>query len=343
MKSAVYEGNKSVRIVDRPIPQAGPGEAVVKIALCGICGTDLAIYFEGMLPPPFVPGHENVGTIHELGDEVDGLAVGDRVAAGPPGSCGRCYYCVHGRPSLCVDGFEQTNGLRRDGGMAEYMLVRDARQMLYPIPENVSYEDAVLFDSMATALRGISQSAFRIGDNVVVSGAGPIGLSAIQLLKLGGARHVTALEVVEEKRKLAAKLGADLVLDPLTESEELGTRLKALYGGVGPDLVVECAGKARSLEVCLGLPRAAGQVLNLGAGGEPVSVVPGALALREIGLVSSLAFTADEAKLCLEYLADGRFHTKGMLSDVIPLTNLVEKGFERLIADRSLVKVAVAP
>jgi threonine dehydrogenase-like Zn-dependent dehydrogenase len=343
MKAALYEGDKTIRLTDRPIPKAGPGEAVVKIELCGICGTDLHIYFEGMLPPGFVPGHENVGIIHELGEGVEGFAVGDRVVAGPPGPCGACYYCGQGRPSLCVDGFEQTNGLRRDGGMAEYMLVKDARQMLYPIPENVSFEDAVLTDTMATALRGIRQAAFRMGSNVVVSGAGPIGLSAIQFLKLGGARHVTALEIVEEKRRLATEMGADLVLDPIADGEHLGSWLNALYGGVGPDLVVECAGKAKSLELCLGLPRAAGQVLNLGAGGEPVSVVPAVLAIREIGLVSSLAYSAEEARLCLEYLAQGRFSTRGMLSDVIPLADLVEKGFERLIADRSLVKVAVAP
>lgn len=343
MRAAVYVGERTIRFEERSVPEPGPGEAVVKIALCGICGTDLHIYFEGMLPPGFVPGHENVGTIYALGEGVAGLAVGDRVAAGPPGSCGRCYYCLHGRPPLCVDGFEQTNGLRRDGGMAEYMLVKDARQMLYRLPDNVSFEDAVLTDTMATALRGLRQSAFRMGDNVVVSGAGPIGLSVIQFLKLGGARHVTALEIVPEKRVLAGELGADLVLDPESESDDLPALLTELYGGVGPDLVVECAGRARSLELCLRLPRAGGQILNLGAGGEPVAVVPAALALREIGLVSSLAYSAEEAKLCLDYLASGRFRTKGMLSDVISLTDLVERGFERLAADRSLVKVAVAP
>jgi len=343
VKAAVYVGDKTIRFEDRPLPKAGPGEAVVKIALCGICGTDLHIYFEGMLPPGFVPGHENVGIIHEVGEGVEDFTVGDRVVAGPPGSCGRCYYCLHGRPSLCVDGFEQTNGLRRDGGMAEYMLVRDARQMLYRIPDDVTFEDAVLTDTMATALRGLLQSAFRMGDNVVVSGAGPIGLSVIQFLKLGGARHVTALEIVPEKRRLAAELGADLVLDPEVEGDEIAARLVKLYGGVGPDLVVECAGKARSLELCLRLPRAGGQVLNLGAGGEPVTVVPAMLALREIGLVSSLAYSAEEAKLCLDYLASGRFRTTGLLSDIIPLADVVERGFKRLVADRSLVKVAVAP
>ncbi len=343
MKAALYEKEHTIRIVDRPIPQAGPGEAVIKIELCGICGTDLHIYYEGMFPPGFVPGHENVGTVYQLGEGVDGFHVGDRVAAGPPGSCGRCYYCVHGRPSLCLTAMSETNGLSRDGGFAEYMLVRDARQSLYPIPESVSFKDAVLTDTIATALRGIVQSALRMGDNVVVSGCGPIGLSAVQLLKLGGARHVTAIEVVERKRALAAKLGADLVLDPLAGAETLPDRIRKLYNGVGADLAVECAGVADSLGLCLALVRAGGQVLNLGAGGGPLPVVPAMLAVREINLASSLAYTADEAKTVLAYLADGRFKTEGMVSDIIPLADFVEQGLERLVADRSLVKVAVAP
>jgi threonine dehydrogenase-like Zn-dependent dehydrogenase len=343
VKAALYENERTIRVIDRPIPQAGPGEAVVKIELCGICGTDLHIYYEGMFPPGFVPGHENVGTIHQLGDGVEGFQIGDRVAAGPPGACGHCYYCVHGRPSLCVTAMSETNGLSRDGGFAEYMLVRDPRQMLYPIPASVSFQDAVLTDTMATALRGIVQSAFRMGDNVVVSGCGPIGLSAVQLLKLGGARHVTALEVVEQKRALATRLGADLVLDPLAERAPLSETICELYNGVGADVVIECAGVPESLGLCLTLVRAGGQVLNLGAGGGPLPVVPAMLAVREINLASSLAYTADEARTVLGYLADGRFTTEGMVSDIIPLADLVEKGLERLVVDRSLVKVAVAP
>ncbi len=342
MKALLYEGVENASVVDRPMPKAGPGEAVVKIGLCGICGTDMHIYFEGMLPPPFVPGHENVGVISELGEGVEGFAVGDRVVAGPPGNCGRCFYCTHGRPNLCVDGFGNTNGLTRDGGMAEYMLVRDARQMLYKVPDNVSFEDAVLTDTIATALRAISQSDLALGDNVLVSGAGPIGLAAIQLFKLAGARHVTALEIVPEKRALAAASGADVVLDPVAEGEGLRGRIAELYGH-GPDLVAECAGKAQSLGLCIDLVRNGGQVLNIGAGGEPLSIVPAMLAVREVGLKSSLAYGAQEAKLTLDYLAAGRFKTDGMLSGVIPLADTVEQGFKRLKADRSLVKVAVKP
>jgi threonine dehydrogenase-like Zn-dependent dehydrogenase len=343
MKAAVYEAVRTIRFVDRPVPKAGPGEAVVKIKLCGICGTDVHIYFDGLLPPGIVLGHENVGTIAELGEGVEGFAVGDRVAAGPPGSCSRCYHCLHGRPSLCVDGFEQTNGLRRDGGMAEYMLVKDANQMLYPIPDNVSFEDAVLFDSVATAYRGLTQSAFTMGDSVVLSGAGPIGLAALQFLRMGGARHITVLEIVDEKRKLAQDFGADLVLDPAAEGAALRDRIMGLYGGVGADVVVECAGVPQSFETCLDLVRAGGQMLHLGAGGRTVALIPWYLTTRELDIKSTLAFGAEEALKCLDLFAAGRFVTKGMLSDVIPLAELVERGLERLASDKSLVKIAVAP
>jgi len=242
-----------------------------------------------------------------------------------------------------VDGFEQTNGLRRDGGMAEYMLVRDAEQSLYPIPDNVSFEEAVLFDSMSTAYRGLTQSAFTMGDNVVVSGAGPIGLSVVQHLRLGGARHITVLEVVKEKRRLAQKFGADLVLDPVAEGPALADRILGLYDGVGADLVVECAGVPQSFAVCLSLARACGQVLHLGAGGQEVGVLPWSLTIKELDIKSTLAFGAEEARKCLDLIASGRFVTDGMLSDVIPLADVVERGFDRLVADKSLVKIAVAP
>ena len=343
MKVAVYEGVKSIKFEERPIPRAGPGEAVIKIKYCGICGTDMHIYFEGILPPGIILGHENVGTVAESGPGVNEFKVGDKVVAGPPGPCGKCYYCLHGKPSICVDGFENTNGLRRDGGMAEYMLVRDARQMLFKIPDSVSFEDAVLIDTIATAYRGIIQSAFKLGDNVVLIGAGAIGLSAIQFLKIGGARHITVLQRSPKKREFAAKFGADLVLNPEEEGDALLGKVMGLYGGIGADIAFECAGTPQAFELCLTLVRAGGQVLNLGVTESPASVAPAFIVLRELDIKSSLAYGGEEVHKCLYYLSSGKFSTKGLLSDVIPLGDLVEKGFNRLSVDKSLIKVAVAP
>ncbi len=345
MKVAVYEGVKSIRFEERPIPKAGPGEAVVKIKYCGICGTDMHLYFIGdpMIKPGVVLGHENVGTVYEIGEGVMGLRVGDRVVAGPPGPCGRCYYCLHGHPNICVNAFPNTNGLGVDGGMAEYMLARDPSGMLFKIPDNVSFEDAVLTDTIATAYRAITQSAFKLGDNVVVSGAGPIGLSAIQIFKMAGARHITSLEVVDARRKLALQMGADLALDPAAEGEKLVDKLTQLYDGVGPDIVVEAAGVPQSFELCLTLPRGGGQLLNLGVTVEPSRVVQSLMVIKEMNIKSSLAYGGEEVQKVLYYLSTGKMSTRGIFSGSVPLSDLVEKGFDRLLADKSLIKVAVAP
>jgi (R,R)-butanediol dehydrogenase/meso-butanediol dehydrogenase/diacetyl reductase len=343
MKAAVYTALRTIEFQDRPVPKAGPGEVVVKIKYCGICRTDVEIYFEGILPPGIVLGHENVGTVAEIGQGVEGWRVGDRVIAGPPGPCGRCYYCLHGMTSICVDGFEQTNGLRRDGGMAEYMLVRDPGYMLARIPDHVPFEDAVLMDCIATAYHGIQKSDFRMGDNVLVSGAGIIGLCLIQLLKMAGAGHITVLQPSPVKRELALKLGADVAFDPREEGDGLLDKVRALYRGIGADIAFECAASHESFQACLGLLRSGGQLLELGVTETPMTIVPAAIVMRELSLKASLAYDYEDVRECLAYLATGRFRTKGLLSEIIPLSDLVEKGFNRLIVDKSLIKVAVAP
>jgi threonine dehydrogenase-like Zn-dependent dehydrogenase len=345
VKVAFYKDVNNIEIQERPIPKAGPGQAVIKIKLNGICGTDLHLFFNGdpMVKPGVVLGHENVGTVFEMGEGVCGFELGDRVVAGPPGPCGECYFCLHGRPNICTKGFPNTNGLGVDGGEAEYMLVRDPKKMLFKIPDNVSFEDAVLTDTIATAYRGITQSDFKLGDNVVVSGAGPIGLSCISILKMGGARHITVLEIVEARRKLALELGADRVLDPKEEGDKLPDKIVELYDGVGPDLVVEAAGVPRSFQLCLTLPRAGGQLLNLGVTAEPATVIQALMVVKELSIKSSLAYGGEEVRKVLYLLASGKMSTRGLYSGSIPLTNIVDKGFNRLAADKTLIKVAVAP
>ena len=134
MKAILYEGVRKVKIVDIPKPTAGAGQAVVKVSLCGICGTDVHAYKqEGILFPGTILGHETVGTIEETGPGVEGFIIGDRVAVGAPGTCPEgCYYCRIGRPTLCVNGFPRTLGIGpgTQGGYAEYVLVEYPNRML---------------------------------------------------------------------------------------------------------------------------------------------------------------------------------------------------------------------
>lgn len=346
MKVAVYEGVKSIRLQERPDLKAAPGEVIVKIRYCGICGTDLHAYLHGgLLSPGLVLGHENVGTIAEIGKGVTGWKVGERVVAGPPGPCGECYYCRHGRSSICVHSFERTSGLAPgfDGGMAEYLRVRDPQNMLFRIPDNVSFEDAVLIDTIAVALRGIRDSHFRLGDNVVVIGAGAIGLSAVQFLKIGGARHITVLQPSEKKRELALRFGADVALNPLEKGAAVREKVIALYGGIGADVAFECAGTPQSFQAALEVIKSGGQVLVLGVSEKEAPVIEATLVSREIEIKATLAYSGEEVHMCLDFLAQRWFNTEGMLSDIISLDDIVEKGFERLATTKGLVKVAVAP
>ncbi|NQT31853.1 MAG: alcohol dehydrogenase catalytic domain-containing protein [Deltaproteobacteria bacterium] len=346
MKVAVYEGVRSIRLQERPKPKAAPGEVIVKIKYCGICGTDVHAYLhEGLLQPGLILGHENVGTIDEIGEGVEGWKLGERVVAGPPGLCGECYYCKHGYPTLCETGFSRTNGLApgHDGGMAEYMRVREPKTMLHRIPDEVPSEDAVLVDIMAVGLRGILQSKFKLGDNVVVVGAGAIGLCVVQWLKLGGARHITVIQPSQKKREFALKLSADVGLNPLEEGAAIREKVMALYGGIGADIVYECAGTNPAIKTSLELTKSGGQVMLLGVNEEETPFVEALLIQRETEIKTSLAYGEDEIRLCLDFLAQRRFKTEGMVSDIIGLDDIVEKGFERLASTKGLVKVLLAP
>ena len=345
MKVAVFEGVRSIRLQERPDLEAAPGEVIIKIKYCGICGTDVHIYDAELLPPPLVLGHENVGTIADIGEGVEGWELGDRVAVSPPGPCGKCYYCNHGHSSICTTGFARTNGLGpgHDGGMAETMRVREPKTMLHKISDQVSFEDAVLIDTTAVGLRGIIQSRFKVGDNVVVSGAGPIGLGTIEWLKIAGARHITVLEPSKKKRALALEHGAHEVYDPLEMGHGLREKILACYGGLGADVAFECAGVPQSFEMALDLIRGAGQMLVLGVNEKKACVSEASMIQRESEIKASLAYGGEEVATCLDFLAQGRFNTDGFLEDIIRLDDIVEKGFERLKADSDLMKIAVAP
>ena len=166
------------------MPHAGPGQMVVKIDYCGVCGTDMEAYRYEIVKPVIVLGHENVGTVYQVGEGVTRFRVGDKVLCGPPSYCKEsCSACRSGRPNICAHGFGRTNGIGGpDGGFAEYMLVGDVEHtMIVPIPEGVDPKDAVLFDVICVSLHALRRSNFKFGDTVAVSGTGPIGLAAIQL------------------------------------------------------------------------------------------------------------------------------------------------------------------
>src|SRR5687768_6880729 len=247
MRAAVFHGVNDVRVEDVPRPRAGAGEAVIRVTLTTICGTDLHIV-RGKYPvrPGLVIGHEPVGVIEELGAGVTGYKVGERVLVGAITPCGQCGACLSNHQAQCGhgEGYEAVGGWRFgntiNGAQAEYLLVPYAQANLARIPDDLSDEQAVLLSDIAsTGFAGAESGHVRIGDAVVVFAQGPIGLCATAAAKLMGASLVIGVDGDETRLAMARRMGADVVLDyrhcdPVDE-------VTRLTGG-GADVAIEALG-----------------------------------------------------------------------------------------------------
>src|SRR5438270_6433896 len=220
MRAAVLFGPNDLRVVDKPVPQPGPGQVLIKVAMCGTCGTDLKLQTHPFPHQPpfgqFTPGHEWTGTVVQLGDTVDEVAIGDRVAIEAHRGCGRCDNCVLGMYTACLNygnvakGHRAT-GMTADGGFAEYALHHVSA--LYKLPDNLSWEDAVLVTTAGTSLYGLDAiGGYVAGQSVVVIGPGPVGLMTVQACKAMGAAPVLLVGTRHAGLDLGARLGADRVV-----------------------------------------------------------------------------------------------------------------------------------
>lgn len=331
MKALALYGKGDLRLEERPVPHPGKNQLVVKIDCVGICGTDVEFY-NGHYPPfiklPMVLGHENAGTVVEVGEGVTDFKVGDRLLCGPPAACADgCPMCREGKTNICINGFPNTAGIGGpDGGYCEYFLIRDvAHTMLIKVPDGVDMKDAVLFDVVCVALHGIRISNFKLGDSVVVSGTGSVGLSAIQFLKAAGARKIIALGTSDEKEGLIKSYGADYFVNSKTCQDVPGEIKKLLGSPVGADVVYECAGNPASFQTCIDCVKPGGQIMCVGTINEPLTIVPGSFSIFEPEFKYSFVYTEEEVRMYLDMLAQGKISFPGMVTGVVSLEDAVEK------------------
>jgi len=254
----VLHGKGDLRAEERPIPTPGPGEALIKIAGCGICHTDLAM-IDGdwpFLPKlPKVIGHEYAGTVTRLGAGTTGVAVGDRVAVLQVRPCGLCPPCRRGTPWLCL-----SPRRLESGGYAEYAALPE--QCLFRVPANVSDEQAMTAEPFSVAVHSLDLAAFKPGETAVVVGGGAIGLGIVALLRHAGAGKIVVSEPDPQRREVASEFGADVALDPF--ACDLEQEVKARTDGMGIDAAFEAVGSAKTFEACLALVRAEGTVVVAG-------------------------------------------------------------------------------
>ncbi|MGC5629081.1 zinc-binding dehydrogenase [Georgenia sp. Z1344] len=260
MRAVVLRGKGDVVLTDVETPRPGPGEVLLEVAANTVCGTDVRLVRgEKDARPGVVLGHEAAGVVHEVGEGVSAVSVGDLVAVLPTISCGSCYFCRRDLEHHC----EQARlfGYQVDGGLAEYQLVPAdavARGNLVPAPAGTDPAHLALAEPLACVLNGLREYMVELGDTVVVMGAGPIGLLHVQVALLRGARNVVVTNRSAERRQVAFDMGATLALDPTTD--DVDSEVRALTDGRGADVAVVSIGVPELFSEASRLVRIGGRV-----------------------------------------------------------------------------------
>jgi len=351
MKANVFHGKNDIRVQEVNRPRAGVGDAVIRVTLTTICGTDLHI-LRGEYPvkPGLVIGHEPVGVIHELGEGVTGYQVGDRVLIGAITPCGQCRACLSGHLSQCGhgEGYEAIGGWRFgntiNGAQAEYLLVPNAQANLARIPDELSDEQVVLLaDIASTGFGGAESGNIRIGDSVVVFAQGPIGLCATAGAKLMGATMIIGVDGDEKRLAMAKQMGADVVLD--YRAVDIVAEVHRLTGG-GADVAIEALGTQQTFESALRSLRPGGTLSSLGVYSGKLQIPYEAFAagIGDHLIVTTLCPGGKERmRRLMEVVRSGRVDLRPLLTHTYPLEKISEA--YDLFGERmdGVLKVAIKP
>ena len=352
MRAAVFHGVDDIRVEEVPKPHAGPGQAVIRITMTTICGTDLHIA-RGEYPvkPGLIIGHEPVGVIEELGIGVTGYTVGDRVIVGAITPCGQCNACLSGKLSQCGhgSGYEAIGGWRFgntiDGAQAEYLLVPSAQANLAKIPDGVTDEQVVLLTDIAsTGIGGAESGGVTIGDAVAVFAQGPIGLCASLGAKLMGASMVIGVDGDDDRITFARKMGVDVVLD--YRIVDVVEEIRKLTGGTGVDVSIEALGTQATFETALRVLRPGGTLSSLGVYSGKLQVPYEAFAagLGDHRIVTTLCPGGKERmRRLIEMVRRGKLDLRPLITHRFKLADINEA--YKLFGARAdgVMKVAITP
>jgi alcohol dehydrogenase len=329
------------------MPRAGYGEAVIRVTLTTICGTDLHIV-RGEYPvkPGLILGHEPVGVIHEVGPGVNGYEVGERVLVGAITPCGQCHFCLSGNWSQCggpIGGWKFGNTMH--GAQAEYLLVPNAQANLAKIPDELTDEQVVLLaDIASTGFSAAESAGLKLGDTVAIFAQGPIGLCATAGAKLKGAGLIIGVESDPVRQEFARRMGAQIILNP--ETIDVVDEIRKLTGGRGVDVAIEALGAQVTFENALKVLRPGGTLSSLGvySGKLSVPLEPLAAGLGDHKIVTTLCPGGKERmRRLMELVRHGRIDLRMLLTHHFSLDQIVEA--YRLFGERrdGVIKVAIKP
>ena len=347
MRAAMYYGNHKLEIEDIPEPSPGEGQVKVRVSRNGICGTDLHEYYDGpiFIPPdqphpltgkamPLVIGHEFSGTVTEVGAGVTDVGEGDRVTIEPVYRCGHCRPCKSGHYNLCTSvGF---HGLMADGGMAEYTVV--PQNQVYRLPDSIPLEMGALVEPMSVAYHAAVLGEVNDQSRALIYGAGPIGIGLWFALRGMGLTEIDVVEPSPTRRNAIEALGAR-TLDPtaLDVPELIADRTD----GDGVDATFDAAGVTPAVESALECVGERRPLISVAIYDKPISTPLINLVLRERRIQGTICYTGDDYRAVIALMAQGHYDTTGWV-DTIPMSGVLEQGFEELRAGRKM-KLLVDP
>lgn len=325
-------------VKDVPRPQCGDYDLLVRVKSVGLCGSDLPILAgTRTVPWPLIPGHEFAGEVVEVGSQVKSFTLGDRVTSCLVIGCGDCKYCIEGNEPLCDNLLE--TGIHVDGAFAEY--VRVPAKTCLKMREQTSFDEAASVDPVASAYRTVNALPLTTSDTVVVFGAGPIGLYAVQLLKLRGAKCVIIVgaNVDCERLILAKKLGADYSVN--SEQEDIVQRVREITDGEMADYVQDCAGAPVLADIAMQSLKKQGTYAITGLFHEKVPMDLGKVVRSEISIIGTICYTRQEFKECLDLVEAHRVQVMPLITHHFALRDM-EEAYKTALS-RKGIKIILHP
>ncbi|HEY1984680.1 MAG TPA: galactitol-1-phosphate 5-dehydrogenase [Terracidiphilus sp.] len=340
MKSLLLKEYLQLEVADMPQPQPGPGEVLIRVAACGICGSDVHGYDggSGRRIPPIVMGHEAAGVVAATGSGVARFKSGDRVTFDSTVYCGKCPFCLRGDVNLCDN--REVIGVscgeyRRHGAFAEYIAVPE--RILYSLPDAMSFPEAAMLEAVSVALHAVRVSEIAQGETALVLGAGMIGLLTLQAARAAGASRVFIADIDATRLRLASSLGAD---EALTSGPDLVRTILAQTNNLGVDHVFEAVGRTETIATAIDCVRKGGTVTLIGNITPQVTIHLQKVVSRQIRLQGSAA-SSGEYPQAISLIASGAIQVKPLITAIAPLED-GPQWFQRLHShEPNLMKIVL--
>ncbi len=319
MKALVYYGPRDLRYVEVETPKPKKGEVLVKVKAVAICGSDLSGYKGGsaMRVPPLIMGHEFSGEIAELGEDVTGMQIGDRVGVVTNLFCGTCQDCKDGLDNVCDNRYIIGTTMKAgsyNGAMADYVVAPAVKIMR--LPDHVSFNECALVEPLSISLRATKHAGDLAGKTVAVFGTGPIGLMGVLCLKGFGAKRIIAIDLIDKRLKLAMDCGAT---DSINSREDVLAITRKMTGGLGVDVVFDAAGVAATVNTGIEIARNGGKLIMVGMASPKIEIEYKHAVCKELKLLGSYMYTS-EMREGLKMISDGMVDVKQMITSVLPMS-----------------------